>query len=172
MGIFLEGRSYDTKLTLKVFHQTLDKLSCSITHKDVLLMYTKILGSKKAVYSHSGRILCKQCVKVRSQLIFHSLRRKVRIYKITEIHKLGIAPVSAVSTLKKLYTLIFIGNKHGFCNVQILNVINLVPELTAEPLSLDLGIVEHGDDSENLLVIFVLTKSTLIGLKERNIMCF
>ena len=47
--------------------------------------------------------------------------------------------------------------KEGFCNVEILNIIYLIPFFICDRQRLQFSIVKHADHAKHLLVILVIT---------------
>ena len=155
--ILLKCRADESDCTFKALHKALDELSCAVAYKDVFLVNTKVLCCQKTVDSHSGRIFREQCVKVCPEFILHSFRWEVGIYQVAEIKELRITPESAESVLEEQYSLIIIRSKDGFCNIKILDIVDLIPFLTRKPLGSDYGFVKHRDNTEDLLVVLILT---------------
>ena len=134
-------------------------------------MHAEIFRGKQAVHAHAGGILRRQFIEIRLDLVQQLLRREIRIDKITKIQQLGIPPVSAVPALQRLY-LIVSARKHRRRDIQILNVVNLVPQFAVQTLCFDLGIVEHCDDFQDLLVILVVADRIAIRFQKRHVMRF
>ena len=61
-------------------------------------------------------------------LIHHFFRRIITVYQIAEIQHFRITPVAAEALLDQVGAFLF-RCENGFSNVQILDIVNLVPAL-------------------------------------------
>ena len=145
-----------------------DKLRRAVADDDMLLMDVEVARRQQAVDTHPGRILCQQALKARPHFIYQLTRREIRVHKIAEIQHRGVSPVSAVAGLKLVKPEVVIG-KHGFRDVQILNVVYLVPALSVQLLRLYLRVVKHCYDPQHLLIVLVVAERHRIRVEERDV---
>ena len=76
-------------------------------------------------------------------LIHHFLRRIITVYQIAEIQHFWIAPVAAETLLDQVSALFF-RCENGLSNVQILDIVNFIPELVLiQTFCLDASIPVH-----------------------------
>ena len=153
--IFFKRGIDDAYPACRQFHQALDQLSGSIAHHHVVLSDAEVLARQQRIDQHARGIFRQQRVEVVAQLVFHALGGEVGIHQVAVVQHLGEAPVAAIAVIETPQHLVILG-EDGLGNVQVLNVVYLVPLLAAYGHSLQLGIVEQGDDAQHLFVIFVV----------------
>ena len=95
--------------------------------------------------------------------------REVRVHKIAEINDLPEAPKSAIAGVDPRKPLLRVGFKEDLGDVQILDVVDLVPLLVFQDEGVHPWFGQLGDDLENLLIILVVPKGGAVGFKEGNI---
>ena len=59
--------------------------------------------------------------------------------------------------------------KKAFRNIQILNVVDLIPDLAVQPFSLDLLCLQKGDEFDDGFVVFVVAHGLRIRFQEGNV---
>ena len=89
---------------------------------------------------------------------------EIRIYKIAIINQFRISPKTTISGSYFFILFLCIICKQAFCNIQILNIINLIPALTVKPSGLQLFRVKHCDQADNRLIIFIISHCHCIRL--------
>ena len=128
--ILFECRPDKSNLSIISLKQSFDQFRRPITDHNIILLHAKIFGCQQGIDIHPGRILCNQRIKVAFNLVKQPLRREIRVYQIAEIQYLRISPISAIPFLYlgKLFLLAFAKNR--FRDIQILNIVNLIPALS------------------------------------------
>ena len=169
VGILLKGGPHDAQPALKGCHQGFDQLRRAVAHHDILLMDTEVPGSQQGVHPHSRGVLGQQRFKAGLHFRHQLFRREIGVDQIAVIQQLGIPPVAAIAPLHQGKLPLRILLEHGRGNVQILNVIDLVPFLPVQPFCLDVGRIQHGDHAEHLLVILVVAQSGAVRIQEGHI---
>ena len=135
-------------------------------------MNIKVLCSQQTINVHPGRILCKQCIEISPDFILHLLRREVGIHQVAEIKQFRVSPVSTIAALQQFHSFVFIRCENRLCDIQILNIINLIPSLSFQTFCFYNRLIQHGYYTKNLLIVFILTKSGLISIQKRHVMRF
>ena len=135
-------------------------------------MDTEVFCCQQRVDPHSGGILGQEFGEVSLDLIDQALRRIIRVHQIAKIDQSGIAPVSTVPSLQQGDLLVRIRVEDRFGNIQILNIVDLIPEFSVQTFCHDSGIIQHSDHAQNLLVVLILPQSSLVRIQERNIVGF
>ena len=130
VGVFLKGGTDETDCSFHVLHQRTDKLGGTISRDDILLADAIALTGKQAVDLHSGRILRKECLKLRLHLVNKFLGREIGIDEIAEVEHLRETPIPAETAIE-LGADLLIG-KDGLSDVEVLLVVDLVPLLIVE----------------------------------------
>ena len=169
VGILLKCGADEAGDALQPGHQSLDQLRRAVAHHDIVLVDGKIPACQQGIYPHAGGILGQQRGKVGLQLVDQPLGREVGIHQIAEVQQLGITPVAAVASLHQADLEVRVLGKHGRGDIQILDVVDLVPELAVQALGPDLGVIQHGDDPQDLLIIFVVAQGLGVRLQEGDV---
>ena len=169
VGVLLEGGADHSQPALHVLHQELDQLRRAVAGDDLVLAHAEVSGSQQGVDVHPRRVLADQAVKVGLHLVQHLSGRIVAVDQVTEIQHFGIAPVAAVAPLDQGQALLLAGEQ-GLGDVQILDVVDLVPLLgVVQALGLDAGVIQHDDDLQDLLVVLVVAQGLGVGVQEGNV---
>ena len=105
-------------------------------------------------------------------LVGHALGREVGVDEVTEIQHTRIAPVAAVAALKSCCAIADAFCENGFCNIEVLHIVDLIPALTFQTLRANGCVIEHRDYAQDLLVVFVFAQRFDISLQEWHILVF
>ena len=170
MTVFLKARADDPDLAGKTLHEGLDQLRGPVADQNAPLRQAEVLGRQQGIDVHPGGILRQQRLKAGLDLIAHPLGREVGVDQIAEVQHARIAPIAAVAGLELCRAIRYTVGEDGFRNVKILHVVDLVPPLTRQPLGPDRGVVEHRDDAQHLLVVFVFSQCLDVSLQEGNVL--
>ena len=73
--------------------------------------------------------------------------------------------ITIVETMKHLIAF----GKDGLGNIQILHIIYLIPFFITYIQRLQVGVVKQGDDTQHLLIVFVVAQGMAVGIKERHV---
>ena len=152
-----------------MFHEYLNQFRGTIADHDVLRPYAEVSGGQQAVDPHAGGIFRDQDLKIGFHLVEHLLRRKIGIDEIAEVQQLRITPVAAVAGGNGVIPLLDGAGKKAFRNIQILNVVDLIPDLAAQPFSLDLLCLQKSDEFDDGFVVFVVAHGFRIRFQEGNV---
>ena len=152
-----------------MFHKYLNQLRGAISNHDVLLPHAKISGGQQTVDPHAGGVFRDQNLKIGFHLVKHLLRRKIGIDEIAEVQQLRITPVTAVTGSNRVIALLYGIGEEALRNIQILNVIDLVPDLSAQPLGFDLLCLKQCNELDYGFIVFVVAHGLRIRLEEGNI---
>ena len=170
VGIFLKGGIYHAYAPLSLqLHQAFYQLGGSIAHHGVLPLDAEILSCQQLHHRHARGIFREQRVEVGAQLVLHALRGEVGVHQVAVVQHLGEAPVAAIAIVEAVQHLVALG-KDGLGNVEVLHVVNLVPFLLAYGQCLQSRVVDHGDDAQHLLVVFVVAHRLRVGIEEGHIL--
>ena len=77
--------------------------------------------------------------------------------------------MSTVSVIETMQHLVAFG-KDGLCDIQVLDIIYLVPFLLANGQCLEFGIVEECDHTQHLLIVLIIAQRMTIGLQKGHIL--
>ena len=168
--VFLKARADDPDLAGKTLHEGLDQLRGPVSDQNAALRQAEVLGRQQGIDVHPGGILRQQRLKAGLDLVAHPLGREVGVDQIAEVQHARIAPIAAVAGLELCRAIRYAVGEDGFRNVKILHVVNLVPPLTRQPLGPDRGVVEHRDDAQHLLIVFVFSQCLDVSLQEGNVL--
>ena len=95
----------------------------------MLLCHTEILSCQEAIYAHTRGVLPKQRIEARLNLVDHLLGWKIGVYQIAEVEHVGVAPVTTKARGDRAVALLVAARKDARCDVEVLNIIYLVPLL-------------------------------------------
>ena len=107
-------------------------------------------------------------VKVSTHLITHSFGWEKRIDQITEIQHLWETPVPAVPHMILMQTIIF-RRENGLGNVLILDIIDFIPWLVTDGQRFEIGLIQQGNHTQDLLIILIIAHHLAISVQERHI---
>ena len=170
MRIFLERGEHHAHITFNILHKALDEFCGTVAHHHVFLFDAKTLACQQRVNIHARRIFGQKGVKVGFHLGFHLLTRKVGVYQIAVVQHLWKTPMPTIAIVIPLEHLV-IFSENGFCNVQVLHIVYLVPLLITNVKCLEIGFVQERNHAQHLFVIFVIAQSLTISIKKRNVLC-
>ena len=119
---------------------------------------------------HAGRILREQRFKACLDLVHHSSGREIRVDQIAEIQHARVAPIAAVASLELFRAATDALSENGFRDIQILHIVNFIPALAFQAFCPEGGVVEHGNHTQDLLVVLVFSQCLDVGIQEGNVL--
>ena len=170
VGVLLKGGASHADVAHNVLHQVLDKFGGAVAHNDVVLMDVEVLSRQQAVDRHTRGVLADDGVKRSLDLVEQTLRREVRIHQVAEILHVRITPVAAVATRHRAPLSFRAFGEHTLGDVEVLNVVDLIPFLARERERLESSVAQQSDNPEHLLVVLVATQGGAVGVEERHIL--
>ena len=125
--ILLKGGAQDAHRLLKAFHQRLDQLRGPVAGENLLPVKPQRLGRQQIVDVQTGGVAGRQLLKAGLDLPHQPFIGEIGIDQITEIQKPRISPITAVPLGQPGKAALGI-RKYGLGDIQILLVVDLVPE--------------------------------------------
>ena len=166
VGIFFKGRAHKADFPRQLLHEQLNQLRRAVADQDIFCVHSEIFSRQQRINSHARRILRQEIFRVGCNFVKQLLRREVGINQITKINQLGITPITAVTPLNQREFLVIVGREHRLGNIQILNIVNLVPAQrffaaaqSIQTLGANLRLVKNHDDAQNLFIILIVAQS-------------
>jgi hypothetical protein len=114
------------------------------------------------------RILGHEVHEARLDLLDHPFGREEGVHQVAVVQEGREAPVAAVALLHLLQFPAVVGEDR-FSDRQVVGIVDLVPAPTLHPEALQVGVLQEGQDLEDLLVVFVFSPGCHVGLQEGNV---